>query len=63
MSDEKLDTILREGSGQQWDAQVINAVFQVREEIRHIGESDREPLSLAVGDWQNQWQSFVEAVK
>jgi putative nucleotidyltransferase with HDIG domain len=51
MPDEKLDQILREGAGRQWDAQVINAVFQVREEIRGIGQFDRQPLSLSVDDW------------
>lgn len=39
MSDDKLDAILRDGSGKQWDATVIDAVFQVREEIREIGKS------------------------
>jgi putative nucleotidyltransferase with HDIG domain len=50
--DEKLDRILHEGAGRQWDPQVINAVFQVRDELRRIGESDREPLSLDVADWR-----------
>jgi HD-GYP domain-containing protein (c-di-GMP phosphodiesterase class II) len=50
--DEKLDKILRDGAGRQWDPQVVNAVFQVRDELRHIGQSDREPLSLDVADWR-----------
>jgi putative nucleotidyltransferase with HDIG domain len=50
--DEKLDKILREGAGRQWDPQVVNAAFQVRDELRHIGASDREPLSLDVADWR-----------
>ena len=50
--DEKLDKILREGAGRQWDPQVINAVFQVRDELRRIGEAEREPLSLEVSDWK-----------
>jgi HD-GYP domain-containing protein (c-di-GMP phosphodiesterase class II) len=62
--DEKLDKILHEGAARQWDAQVINAVFQVRDEIRNIGQSDREPLSLAVGDWQSavasEWRPAAE---
>ena len=37
--DEKLDRILRDGAGQQWDAKVIEAAFQVREEIRKIGQA------------------------
>jgi hypothetical protein len=31
---------------------VVNAVFQVRDELRSIGESDREPLSLDVANWR-----------
>jgi putative nucleotidyltransferase with HDIG domain len=50
--DEKLDKILHEGAGRQWDPQVVNAVFQVRDELRSIGESDREPLSLDVANWR-----------
>jgi HD-GYP domain-containing protein (c-di-GMP phosphodiesterase class II) len=49
--DEKLDSILRDGAGRQWDAQVIEAAFQVRDEIRKIGEAEWEPLDLAVGRW------------
>jgi len=47
--DEKLDEILRNGAGRQWDAKVIDAVFQVRDELRKIGHSDREPIELEVG--------------
>jgi HD-GYP domain-containing protein (c-di-GMP phosphodiesterase class II) len=50
--DARLDEILRNGAGRQWDPQVISAVFQVREELRRIGESEREPLSLNVGNWR-----------
>jgi len=50
--DEKLDKILRNGAGQQWDAKVIDAVFQVRDELRKIGQSDREPIDLEVGRWE-----------
>ncbi len=49
--DEKLDSILRDGAGRQWDAKVIDAAFQVRDEIRKIGDSEREPLDLEVGRW------------
>jgi response regulator RpfG family c-di-GMP phosphodiesterase len=34
MPDEKLNSILREGAGRQWDPQVIDAFFTVRDEIR-----------------------------
>lgn len=52
MPDEKLDAILHDGAGGQWDPHVINAVFQVREEIRRIGREERKPLSLNVEKWQ-----------
>jgi HD-GYP domain-containing protein (c-di-GMP phosphodiesterase class II) len=52
--DTRLDQILRDGAGRQWDAQVINAVFQVREELRRIGQSEREPLSLDVCNWRSE---------
>lgn len=36
MSDEKLDAILRDGAGTQWDAQVVEAFFRARDSIRQI---------------------------
>ena len=44
MPDEKLDSILRDGAGKQWDAQVIEAAFRVRDELRRIGQTERKPL-------------------
>jgi putative nucleotidyltransferase with HDIG domain len=52
MPDEKLDAILRGGAGKQWDAKIVDAVFQVREELRRIGKEERHPLSLDVTNWQ-----------
>jgi putative nucleotidyltransferase with HDIG domain len=52
MPDEKLDRILREGAGSQWDPRIIDAVFRVREEIRRIGKAERTQLSLDVEKWQ-----------
>jgi putative nucleotidyltransferase with HDIG domain len=52
--DAKLDAILREGAGRQWDARVVEAAFRVREEIRRIGLSERKPLELDVGRWQSE---------
>ena len=46
--DETLDRILKEGAGKQWDSQVVDAVFHVREEISKIGRTDREPLQLEI---------------
>ena len=50
--DDKLDKILHDGAGRQWDAKVVEAVFQVRDELRKIGHSDREPIDLEVGRWE-----------
>ncbi len=36
MPDEKLDAILRDGAGKQWDANVVDAFFRVREVVRRI---------------------------
>jgi putative nucleotidyltransferase with HDIG domain len=52
MSDEKLDAILRDGAGKQWDPKIVDAVFQVRDELRRIGQLDRKPLELDVDRWQ-----------
>jgi putative nucleotidyltransferase with HDIG domain len=52
MSDEKLDAILRDGSGKQWDPAIIGAAFQVRDDLRRIGKEERHPLSLDVDNWQ-----------
>lgn len=51
MGDEQLDQILRSGAGKQWDAEVIDAVFRAREQVREISRSGREPLSLDVSQW------------
>src|SRR3954447_25592668 len=49
--DQKLDAILRDGAGKQWDSEVISAAFQVRDELRRIGKDERHPLSLDVTAW------------
>jgi putative nucleotidyltransferase with HDIG domain len=38
MADEKLDAILRDGAGRQWDPAVIDAFFACREKIRRASE-------------------------
>lgn len=45
MPDERLHTILREGAGQMWDAEVVDAFFQIREEIREIVEQHGDTTS------------------
>jgi len=39
MKDEKLDTIFREGAGSQWDPEVIDAFFAIRDKIRKISKA------------------------
>ena len=51
MADEKLDAILRDGAGQQWDPEVVAAFFAAREDIRNISGCERENLSLDVEQW------------
>jgi HD-GYP domain-containing protein (c-di-GMP phosphodiesterase class II) len=54
MPDEKLDAILRDGAGKQWDPKIIEAAFHVRNELRRIGQEDRRPLALDVEHWQSE---------
>jgi putative nucleotidyltransferase with HDIG domain len=49
MPDEKLDEIFRGGAGKQWDAQVVDAFFQCRDEIRRIANHESEPELAEVG--------------
>ena len=46
MDDDKLDSILRSGAGQQWDAQVVEAFFQARADIRDISKRKVKNLTL-----------------
>jgi HD-GYP domain-containing protein (c-di-GMP phosphodiesterase class II) len=50
MSDEKLDAILRDGSGKQWDAQVVEAFFRARDAIREIARAKVKSVSFDVRD-------------
>ena len=38
MPDDRLDAIMREGAGSQWDARVVDAFFCARDDIREISE-------------------------
>ncbi len=51
MEDAKVDAILREGAGQQWDAEVVAAFFAAREDIREIAKRDREAYPLDLAQW------------
>ncbi len=54
LSDEKLDKILKDGAGSQWDADIINAFFEDRDEIRNIVERSQQELPLDVGQWGDE---------
>jgi len=51
MPEEKLDSILRAGAGKQWDAQVTDAFFRARGDIREISGRERSNLGLDVREW------------
>jgi hypothetical protein len=51
IADEKLDAILREGAGAQWDAEVVTAFFKARDEIREISHENVKALKLDVPEW------------
>jgi putative nucleotidyltransferase with HDIG domain len=52
MPDEKLDSILREGAGRQWDPQVVDAFFAIREQIREASRNaELETVPLNAASW------------
>ena len=51
MPTERIEEILREGAGKQWDAEVIDAYFAAAEDISEIRRVDRDPLNLNVEQW------------
>jgi response regulator RpfG family c-di-GMP phosphodiesterase len=40
MPDEKIDSIFRDGAGKQWDAEVVDAFFAVRDQIRQAARDE-----------------------
>ncbi len=46
MPDEKLDAIIRDGAGSQWDAKVVEAFFRAREDIRRIAAEPVNRVTL-----------------
>ena len=48
---DKVESILRDGAGKQWDQAVVNAYFRARRDILEIAECEREALSLNVNSW------------
>lgn len=51
MPDEKLDAIIRQGAGQQWDPRVVEAFFKVRDEIREISNRDAAVADVHPLQW------------
>lgn len=51
MADEKLDGIMRDGAGKQWDADVVTAFFRARDAIREIAHQKVKNLTLDVREW------------
>ncbi|QDT68922.1 Cyclic di-GMP phosphodiesterase response regulator RpfG [Planctomycetes bacterium MalM25] len=49
---DKVDSILRNGSGQQWDPTVVDAYFAAHADIQAISRVEREPLDLDVRAWE-----------
>lgn len=50
MPDEKIDAIFHDGSGKQWDPQVVDALFRARDRVRQISR-DRETLANNISLW------------
>lgn len=48
---ERIEEILRDGAGKQWDRRVVEAYFEAHEDIAAIRQVEREPLKLDVGRW------------
>jgi len=48
---EKVEAIFRNGSGSQWDARVIDAYFDVKEDILEVCRRERASLDLNVQQW------------
>lgn len=51
MEIEKLDSIFRAGAGRQWDPEVIDAYFAVRDEISDISHRELDPIDSVTLDW------------
>jgi putative nucleotidyltransferase with HDIG domain len=51
MDDEKLNAVIREGAGQQWDPNVVDAFFHARDDIREIAARDPETIDTTTLQW------------
>ena len=50
MPDDKIDSILRDGAGKQWDAEVIDAYLRARNDIRRIAGEQIDYVTFDTGD-------------
>ena len=48
---DRLEEILRNGAGHQWDPQVVNAFLNAKDEILDIARKEREALTLDMQQW------------
>ncbi|MHC4180297.1 MAG: HD-GYP domain-containing protein, partial [Planctomycetota bacterium] len=51
MPDEKIDNIFRSGAGQQWDPQVVEALFAARDDVRRISRTEPETGEIQLQQW------------
>lgn len=51
MEDDKLDAIFRAGAGKQWDPDVVDAFFRVRDDIRNISLQRPDPIDAVAVEW------------
>jgi HD-GYP domain-containing protein (c-di-GMP phosphodiesterase class II) len=51
MPQEKLDSVLRDGAGTQWDASVVDAFFRAHEDIREIWRRERSTMNVDIHQW------------
>ena len=48
---ERVEELLRLGSAQQWDAEVVKAYFTAKADISTISQEERANLTLDVQQW------------
>ena len=51
MPADEVDRILRNGAGSQWDARIIAAFFEARDDVRKIAKREREQIDLNLRQW------------
>jgi len=48
---DRVEELFQAGAGQQWDAEVVKAYFDCREDIVRISQEERANLTLDVQQW------------